>query len=138
MNIEKECINERLKLIEDTLEIIKDFQEEALETIENLVLQKVTLKKKLWCDKNINIEQIKCHSEYITEMLNYTSHKNVQFAKSSSEILCPFSKRPIQEEYKAECGHTMERNSAIQIFKQGKGKGKCPVIGCNRILKNPQ
>ncbi|OQS54453.1 hypothetical protein EHP00_1310 [Ecytonucleospora hepatopenaei] len=52
--------------------------------------------------------------------------------EETTEKLCPFSQAPIVMEYIAECGHSFEK----KFFEEYKAKKyRCPVIGCNKLLK---
>ncbi|RVD92908.1 DNA repair Mms21 [Tubulinosema ratisbonensis] len=136
MTVEKECIAERIKVIEETIKILEKSKEECLDTIENLLLHKVILKRREWNTKPNFMDAAKKSGEYLREISYLLKVEAGAMAKNANQVVCPITKRPIVDVYKAPCGHEMEKSAAITLIRQGFRGALCPVIGCKQILPN--
>ena len=131
MSIEKDCIEERIKLLDSCIRLLKIYSEKTKDVLELIILQKHALKRKEWNNKTEFLDLTKKCDAYLTEIRNLDKLNE----NNKNRLICPITKTFINDEYKSPCGHFMERSAAKELSNKYNGRATCPYVGCNGIIK---
>ncbi|KAL6120854.1 hypothetical protein NUSPORA_02340 [Nucleospora cyclopteri] len=120
----RDALNYRKELLIKLNEIIYKYENQpSIELIRNIAIQMKI------CE---NPEKMKNPSRIKVDFIE-TAQKEVEI-KEGKQKICPLSQAEIVNKYEAPCGHIFDRESIKQYLKNKKAR-KCPVLGCEELIK---
>ncbi len=128
----KDIFDERNKMLDEIIPLLfKAERRPPEELVKKILIQKVISKniKKLGNTKGIKVNVKDVFDKYMNNV------ELVEAKNKKDNLICPLSQGLIEDPWEGICGHIFERKIVNSYMAVGK---QCPVIGCNKILKEKE